>query len=186
MYDTSEFKKGLFIEIDKVPYQMVDFQHVKPGKGNQFTRTRIKNLLNGNTIDRTFKSGEKVGEPNLEKKQMQYLYKDGSGYQFMDLSAYEQIFLDEKTIGEYKGYLVENLEIEVLYFDNRPITVELPNFIELTVTYTEPGVKGDTVSGTGKPATMNTGLVVMVPLHVSRDDRLKIDTRTGSYVEKLK
>src|SRR4051812_34393011 len=107
MYDTSEFKKGLFIEIDNIPYQIVDFQHVKPGKGNQFTRTRIKNLLNQNTIDRTFKSGEKVGEPNLEKKQMQYLYTDGNGYQFMDLTAYEQILLDKETIGDKKDYLVE-------------------------------------------------------------------------------
>lgn len=186
MYDTSEFKKGLFIEYERVPYQIVEFQHVKPGKGNSFTRTRIKNLLNNNVIDKTFKSGEKVGEPNLEKKQMQYLYTDGDGYQFMDLGAYEQISLDKETIGDNKFYLIENLEIEVLYYENRPIAIELPNFVELVVTYTEPGIKGDTVSGSGKPATLSTGLVVNVPLHVNRDDRLKIDTRDGKYVEKLK
>ncbi len=186
MIDTSEFKKGLFIEIDNVPYQIVEFQHVKPGKGNAFVRTRIKNLLNSNVIDKTFKSGEKVGEPALEKKHMQYLYTDGNGYQFMDLEAYEELQLDVKTIGDKKYYLTENLEIDVLYYQGRPITVEMPNFVELVVTYTEPGIKGDTVSGTGKPATLSTGLIVSVPLHVSRDDKLKIDTRSGEYVEKVK
>lgn len=187
MIDTSEFKKGVFIEVDNVPYKIVEFQHVKPGKGNAFVRTRIQNLLNNNVIDKTFKSGDKVGEPDLEKKQMQFLYTDGDGYQFMDLAAYEQIQLDTKTIGDNKYYLTENLEIEVLYYKGRPIAVEMPNFVELVVTYTEPGIKGDTVSGGGgKPATMNTGLNVQVPYHITTNDRLKIDTRTGEYVEKLK
>jgi len=186
MYETSDFKKGLYIEIDNVPYQIVDFQHVKPGKGNSFTRTRIKNLITNNVIERTLKSGERVGEPALETKQMQYLYSDNNGCQFMDLEAYEQIMLDFKTIGDRKYYLTENLEIEVLYYQGKPIAIELPNFVELVVTYTEPGIKGDTVSGSGKPATLSTGLTVSVPLHVSRDDKLKIDTRTGEYVEKIK
>lgn len=186
MHDTSEFKKGLFIEMEGVPYQILDFQHVKPGKGNAFVRTRIKNLLNNNVIDKTFKSGEKVGEPNLETKKMQYLYTDGNGFQFMDLEAYEQTSLDTKTVGDNKYYLTENLEIEVLYYKGRPIAIDLPNFVELVVTYTEPGLKGDTVSGGGKPATLSTGLTVTVPFHVSKDDRLKIDTRSGEYVEKIK
>lgn len=186
MIDTSQFKKGVFIEMENVPYQIIEFQHVKPGKGNAFVRTRIKNLITNNVIDKTFKSGERVGEPNLEKKHMQYLYSDGAGYQFMDLEAYEQIHLDTETIGERKVYLIENLEIDVLYYQGRPIAIELPNFIELVVTYTEPGMKGDTVTGGNKPATMSTGLVVHVPLHIKRDDKLKVDTRTGEYVEKVK
>jgi elongation factor P len=186
MYDTSEFKKALFIEVEGVPYQILEFQHVKPGKGNAFVRTRVKNLLNSNVIDKTFKSGEKVDEPDLEKKRMQYLYTDGNGYQFMDLEAYEQIVLEKETIGDNKYFLVENLEIEVLYYKGKPITVDLPNFVELVVTYTEPGVKGDTVSGGTKPATLSTGLTINVPFHVNKDDRLKIDTRDRSYVEKLK
>jgi elongation factor P len=186
MYETSNFKKGLFIEVEGVPYQIVDFQHVKPGKGNAFTRTRMRNLLNNNLLERTFKSGERVGEPALEHKRMQYLYSDGESFQFMDMDAYEQIALDNKTVGEAKSFLTENLEIEVLFYKGRPIALELPNFVTLKVTYTEPGLKGDTVSGGGKPATVSTGLTLTVPFHVKQDDVLKVDTRTGEYVEKLK
>ncbi len=186
MIDTSEFKKGLFIEVDNVPFQIVEFQHVKPGKGNAFVRTRMKNLINNNVLERTFKSGDKVGEPNLEHKTMQYLYKDGNGYQFMDMGSYEQTLLEVETVGDLKGYLIENLEIEVLYYQGRPITLQLPNFVSMKVTYTEPAVKGDTVTGGSKPATMHTGLIVHVPFHIKQDDMLKIDTRTGEYVEKLK
>lgn len=185
MISTTDFKKGIYIEMDGVPYQIVEFQHVKPGKGNAFVRTRIKNLLNNNVIDRTLKSGDKVGEPNLEHKHMQYLYKDGSGYQFMDLEAYEQIHLEESAVGDKKFYLIENLEIEVLYFEGRPISVELPNFVTMQVTYCEPALRGDTVSGGGKPATLSTGLVISVPYHIKQDDLLKIDTRSGEYVEKI-
>ncbi|MBY0371266.1 elongation factor P [bacterium] len=186
MISTNEFKKGVYIELDGVPYQIVEFQHVKPGKGNSFTRTRIKNLVTGNTIDRTFKSGERCEEPELETKRMQYLYKDGNGYQFLDLESYEQAALEEASVGDNKNYLTENLEIEVLYFRNRPITVELPNFVQLAITYCEPAVKGDTVSGGGKPATLSTGLVISVPYHIKQGDLLKVDTRTGEYVEKVK
>lgn len=186
MYETADFKKGLYIEIEKVPYVIVDFQHVKPGKGNQFTRTRIKNLLTNNTIDRTFKSGERVGEPALEKKRMQYLYADQDGYQFMDLDAYEQILLDRESVGDRKDYLIENLEIEVLYFNGKPIAVDVPTFVNLKITYCEPGVKGDTATGGSKPATVETGLIVQVPFHIKQGDVLKIDTRTGDYVEKVK
>lgn len=172
--------------MEGVPFQIMEFQHVKPGKGNAFVRTRLKNLVNTNVIDKTFKSGDRVEEPDLEKKHMQYLYSDNSGFQFMDLEAYEQIILDKDTVGERKFYLIENLEIDVLYYKGKPIAIEMPNFVELVVTYTEPGIKGDTVSGGTKPATLSTGLTVQVPFHVNRDDRLKIDTRSGEYVEKLK
>src|SRR5262245_28308438 len=147
MYETSDFKRGLFIEVEGVPFQIYEFQHVKPGKGNSFTRTKLRNLINGNLLEKTFKSGEKVGEPELERKAMQYLYSDSNGHQFMDMSSYDQILLDEKTVGDRKHYLIENLEIEVLYFKGRPIEVSLPTFVNLTVDYTEPGIKGDTVSG---------------------------------------
>lgn len=186
MYETSDFKKGLFIEFEGVPYQIVEFQHVKPGKGNAFTRTRMRNLLNNNVQEKTFKSGERVGEPDLEKRQFQFLYNDGTDFQFMDLGAYEQVHLTADTVGENKYYLKENLEIEVLYYKGKPIALQLPTFVELKVTYCEPAIKGDTVSGGGKPATVETGLTVTVPYHVKQDDVLKIDTRTGEYVEKLK
>jgi elongation factor P len=186
MHETSDFKKGLYIELDGVPFVIVDFQHVKPGKGNQFTRTRIKNLLTNNTIDKTFKSGERVGEPALEKKKMQYLYKDNDGFQFMDLDAYEQIQLTTEYVGDNKNYLTENLEIEVLYFNGRPIALQLPFHVNLKVTYCEPAIKGDTASGGGKPVTLETGLIVTVPYHIKQDDMLRIDTRTGDYIEKVK
>jgi elongation factor P len=186
MYETSDFRKGLYIEFEGVPFQIVDFQHVKPGKGNAFTRTRLKNLLNHNVQEKTFKSGERVGEPNLERKQMQFLYKDQQGYQFMDLGAYDQVHFDQETIGEYGNYLIENLEIEVLYYKGKPIGLQLPTFVNLKITYCEPGVKGDTASGGSKPATLETGLTVNVPFHIKQGDVIKIDTRTGEYVEKVK
>ncbi len=186
MLSTNDFKKGLYIELDGVPFQILEFQHVKPGKGNAFVRTRMKNLVNNNVLEKTFKSGDKVGEPELETKRMQYLYKDGTGYQFLDLESFEQTHLEVGAVGDNKDYLIENLEIEVLYFRGRPIAVELPNFVSLQVTYCEPAVKGDTVSGGGKPATVSTGMIVSVPYHIKQNDVLKIDTRTGQYVEKVK
>lgn len=186
MIETSEFHKGLYIEFDGVPFQIVDFQHVKPGKGNAFVRTRLKNLINNNVLEKTFKSGDKVGEPNLEHKNMQFLYSDMNGYQFMDLDCYEQVCLSAEQVGENKYYLTENLEIEVLYYQGRPIALALPNFVILKVTYTEPAQKGDTVSGGGKPATLSSGLTINVPFHVKQEDVLKVDTRSGEYVEKMK
>lgn len=186
MYETMQFKKGLFIEYEGIPYQIVDFQHVKPGKGNAFTRTRIRNLFNNNVVEKTFKSGERFGEPNLERKRMQYLYSDREKFQFMDMDAYEEIGLDPKTVGDAKNYLIESLEIEVLYYQGKPIALDLPNFVNMTVEYTEPGIKGDTVSGGGKPARVTTGLTVTVPYHVKQGDVLKVDTRSGEYVEKVK
>lgn len=186
MYSTTDFKKGLYIELDGVPFEIVEFQHVKPGKGNAFVRTRLKNLLINTVIDKTFKSGETVGEADLEKKRMQYLYKDGAGYQCLDLESFEQLLLEKDVVAEKINYFIENLEIDVLVFDGRPISVDLPNFVNLAVEYTEPALKGDTVSGGGKPARMETGLNVTVPFHIKQGDVLKIDTRSGSYVEKVK
>ena len=186
MYDTSEFKKGLFVEMDGVPFQIEEFQHVKPGKGNAIVRTKLRNLINNNLLEKTFRSGEKLGEPNLERRTMQYLYHDGDGFQFMDLNAYEQITLNDSYVADNKYYLIESMEIEVLYYQGKPIALQLPTFVNLKVTYTEPALKGDTVSGGSKPATLSTGLSVAVPFHIKQDDMLKIDTRTGEYVEKVK
>ncbi len=186
MYSTNEFHKGLFIEVENVPYQILEFQHVKPGKGNAFVRTRIKNLLTNNVIERTFKSGDTVQEPAIESKHVQYLYSDQNGFQIMDLDSYEQMTLTPEQMGDRKFYLVDNMEMDVLYYKGKPIAVEIPNFVNLRVKDTEPGIKGDTASGGGKPATLTTGLTVTVPFHIKIDDLLKVDTRTGTYVEKIK
>lgn len=186
MISTNDFKKAMYIEVEGVPFQILEFQHVKPGKGNAFVKTRMRNLLTNNVLEKTFKSGDSVGVPELEQKRMQYLYNSNVVYQFMDLDSFEQLELDAKIIGDNKYYLIENLEIEVLYYQGRPIAIDLPNFVELKVTYCEPAIKGDTVSGGGKPATVSTGMVVTVPYHVKLNDVLKIDTRSGEYVEKVK
>lgn len=186
MYSTADFRKGLKIEWEGTPYIIVDFQHVKPGKGGAFVRTKIKNLITGRVIDQTFRSGEKVERPDLQEKEMQYLYAEGDRYCFMDNETFEQIYLTVDQLGDSKGYLQDNLNLKVLYYKGQPIAVELPTFVELSVTHTEPGFKGDTASGGTKPATLETGAVIQVPLFIDIGDRLKVDTRTGTYVERLK
>ena len=184
MYSTSDFKKGLKLLIDDQPYTIVDFQHVKPGKGNQFTRTKLKNLLTGSNLEKTYKSGEKFGVPDVETKDCQFLYSDDAGFHFMDKSNYDQHDLHEDDVGDSKNFLIENLDVTLMFFNNRAIGVDVPNSVKLTVTQTDPGLKGNTVTGATKPATLQTGLVVHVPLHINEGDTLKIDTRTGEYVER--
>jgi elongation factor P len=186
MYDTSNFKKGLKIEVGGKPFEIVDFLHVKPGKGGAFVRTKLKNLLTGRVVDQTFRSGEKIGRPALEEKQMQYLYKDGNSYCLMDNETYDQVFLSEEQVGESRLFLPENITVSVLYYNDEPVGVELPLFVELTITDTEPGVKGDTASKTTKPATLETGAVIPVPIFLNVGDGVKVDTRTGTYVERTK
>lgn len=186
MYNTSDFKKGLRIEIDGKPFEITEFLHVKPGKGGAFIRTKLKSMLTGRVVDQTFRSGEKVGRPALQEKQMQYLYKDGNSYCLMDNETYDQIFLSEEQIGESRLFLSENITLQVLFFNEEPIGVELPIFVELTITETEPGVKGDTASKVTKPATLETGAVVPVPIFLNAGDRVRVDTRTGTYVERAK
>ncbi len=186
MYSTSDFKKGLKIEVDGKPFEIVDFLHVKPGKGGAFVRTKLKNMLTGRVLDQTFRSGEKVGRPDIQEKQMQYLYRDGDNYCFMDNETYDQIFLRKEHIGESRLFLPENTTVNVLFFNNEPIGIELPIFVELTITDTEPGVKGDTASKATKPATLETGAVVSVPIFLNVGDRVKVDTRSGTYVERAK
>ena len=186
MYGTSEFRKGLKIEMEGKPYEIIDFLHVKPGKGGAFVRTKLRNMLNGRVVDHTFRSGAKVGEPDLQERQMQYLYKEVDNYCLMDNETYEQIYLSEEQIGESRLFLSENETVNVMLFNEKPIGIELPIFVELSVADTEPGVKGDTASKSTKPATLETGAVMPVPIFINVGDRIKVDTRTGSYVERVK
>jgi elongation factor P len=176
--DTSEFRKGLKIEVDGEPFEIVEFQHVKPGKGSAFVRTSIKSLLSGRVLQPTFKSGDKVGKPDIEDREMQYLYKQGDDYYFMDTKNYEQTFLTESILGDDK----ENVNVSVLFYNGKAIGVSLPNSVDLRVTKCDPGIRGDTVSGALKPATLETGYTVHVPLFVNEGDMLKIDTRDGKYL----
>ncbi|MCX6130451.1 MAG: elongation factor P [Proteobacteria bacterium] len=186
MYATTEFKKGLKIEYNGKPFVIVDFQHVNPGKGSAFVRTKLKNLETAQVLEITFKSGDKVPVPDLDFKEMQYLYNDGTNYTFMDLASYDQIVLKDDDLDDYRYYIIENSMVRVTFFQSRPVAIEVDNFVELRVKETQPNIKGDTSGGGGKPATMETGLVVTVPFHISEGDLLKIDTRTGDYVEKVK
>lgn len=184
MVQTNDFRKGLKVLIDNQPYVIVDFQHVKPGKGNQFTRTKLRNMISGSNLERTFKSGEKFDEPDVTSKTMNFLYKDDAGYHFMEQTSFEQMDLNEEEVGEARFYLTENLQTGILLFNGKPIGVDVPITVVLKVAHTEPGVKGNTVSGASKPATMETGLVVQVPLHINEGDKLKVDSRTGEYLER--
>jgi elongation factor P len=183
---TTEFRNGLKIEIDGEPYVIVEFQHVKPGKGGAFVRTKFKSLKSGNVTDKTFRAGEKVNVPDLEEKTMQYLYGADKDRVFMDTSSYEQVSLNEKQLGDSINYLKENMEIKVLYHKGMPINIEVPMFVELAIAKTDPGVRGDTASGGSKPATLETGAVVKVPLYMNEGDLVKIDTRTGTFIERVK
>jgi elongation factor P len=183
--DTSQFRNGLKIELDGEPFTMVYFQHVKPGKGGAFVRTKVKNLKTGRVLDRTFRAGERVEEADVEERTMQYLYQDGENHVFMDTQSYDQIPFTPEQVGDARKFLKENLEVSVVLWRGRPIGVELPSFIEATVTRCDPGIKGDTASGATKPATIETGAVLQVPLFIKEGDVLRVDTRTGAYVERV-
>ncbi len=186
MYDTSDFRNGLKIEIDGTPFEIIEFLHVKPGKGGAFVRTKLKNLQTGAVLNKTFRSGEKVGKPDLVDRHMQYLYAQGDDLVFMDLETYEQFTIPFEKIEEKAKFLKENMEVDVLYYKNEPISIDLPTFVELEVVETEPGFKGDTATGGTKPAVLETGAKINVPLFINVGDKLKIDTRTGQYVERVK
>jgi elongation factor P len=181
---TAEFKKGLKIQFDGAPYTIVDFQHVKPGKGGAFVRTKLKHMRLGRVIDNTFRAGEKVELVDFEEKRMQFLYKDDR-YHFMDLDTYDQISLSAEEVGEARDFLKENTEVEILFIESSPITVELPNFIEIRIAKTDPGIRGDTASGGSKPATLETGAVIQVPLFLNEGDVVKVDTRSGDYLGRV-
>ena len=186
MYDTTAFRKNLKIEIDGEPWVVISAQHVKPGKGVAFVKTRMKNLLTGRTLEKNFRSGDKVGKPDLRERDMQYLYSDGTDWVFMDNDNYEQVNLQKDALEEALPYLVDNMMVSILFYEGRAISVDLPTFVELEITMTDPGVKGDTASGGNKPATLSTGAVVNVPLYVQQGETIKVDTRTGDFVERVK
>lgn len=171
--------------VEGKPYVIVDFQHVKPGKGNQFTRTKLRNMLTGQNLESTFKSGEKFEVPNVENKEMSFLYKDESGYNFMSQETFEQITMSEDDLGESKYYLTENLKVVILFYNEKAVACDVPKAVNLKVAKADPGIKGDRVTGATKPATMETGLVVNVPLHINEGDVLRIDTAEGAYVERV-
>lgn len=185
MISTNDFRTGLTIELDGEVYQVIDFQHVKPGKGSAFVRSKLKNMRTGAVIDKTFNAGEKVPRAHIERREMQYLYNDGNDYYFMDMESYDQVGLNKEQLENTIKFLKENMTIQLLYFKGEPIGVDLPNFVELEVVETAPGVKGDTAAGGTKPATLETGAVVQVPFFINVGDVLQIDTRTGHYIKRV-
>jgi elongation factor P len=179
---SNDFRNGVTIEYDGQVWQVIDFQHVKPGKGSAFVRTKLKNLLTGGTVERTFNAGERVAAARVERREMQYLYQNGSEYIFMDTESFEQMGLSADQLGEGTKYLKENMVCYVMLYNGLAIGVELPNSVELGIVETDPGLKGDTAAGGTKPATTETGAVVRVPLFLNTGDRILVDTRTGQYL----
>ena len=186
MLSTSDFRNGLKIEVEGEPYAIVEFQHVKPGKGGAFVRTKLRGIKTGSVIDRTFRSGEKFNKPNMEEREMQYLYASADQYFFMDNQTYEQIAITEENLGEGRKYLKENMAVKILFYNEKPIGVEVPMFVELKIVRTDTGVRGDTASGGTKPATLETGAVIKVPLYMNEGEIIKVDTRIGEYVERVR
>jgi elongation factor P len=183
---TNDLKNGMTLELDGTLFQVVEFQHVKPGKGGAFVRTKLRNVRSGAVVERTFNAGVKVGLAIVERKQMQFLYADGTDFVFMDLDTYEQLHVPVDTMGQAARYLTEGGEAQVVTHDGVPISVELPASMVLRVTTTDPGAKGDTRTGALKPATLETGVTVSVPLFVEEGERIKVDTRSGEYIERVK
>ena len=186
MISTTDFRGGVRLLIDNEPFYIVEFQHVKPGKGGAFVRTKLKSYISGNVLDRTFRSGERFEEPDLVEREMQFLYATGNEYTFMDTETYEQLTFDKKQLDENADLLKENMIAKILIYEHRPIDVELPIFIELKVVDADPGVRGDTASGGTKPAVVETGATIKVPLYLEVGTVIKIDTRTRAYVERVR
>ncbi|MFH1063213.1 MAG: elongation factor P [Candidatus Omnitrophota bacterium] len=185
MITANQFKTGLTLEYEGGIYVIVDFQPVKPGKGAAFTRTKMRNLRTKKILERTFRVEEKLEVAFIEEKKMQYLYAAGNTYHFMDQETYEQATMDKSVLGDIVGYLKENMDVSLISYKKELLDVNLPIFVELTITHTEPGIKGDTTKSSLKPATLETGATISVPLFVNQGDRIKIDTRTGAYVERV-
>ena len=186
MYNASDLRKGLKIQIDKEPYAIIDFQFSKPGKGQALYRCKLRNMITGVTFDRTYRSVDTFEPANLEERKMQFLYNQGDEFFFMDVENYEQTALNAEQAGDARNFLTDNLEVDVLFFDDRPIGITLPNFVDLLVTEADPWVKGDSVSGDSKPVTVETGYVLRVPPFIEEGTKITIDTRTGEYVTRVK
>jgi elongation factor P len=185
MVSVSDLRTGLTIEIDNDVYSVVEFQHVKPGKGAAFVRTKLKNVKTGGVVEKTFNAGEKVPKAHVDRREMQYLYNDGVSYTFMDNASYEQMELSKEQLGDTLKWIKENMSIHILLYQGKSIGIEPPTFVELEVVETAPGIKGDTASGGTKPAKVETGAVVNVPFFVNVGDKLQIDTRNGSYLKRV-
>jgi elongation factor P len=186
MYNASDLRKGLKIQIDAEPYIIIEFQFSKPGKGQALYRCKLKNMITGAIIDRTYRSGDTFQPAALEERKMQYLYSQENEVCFMDVENYEQAFLTAEQVGEAKNYLTDTLEVQILFFETQAIGITLPNFVDLTVTRAEPWVKGDSAAGDSKPITVETGYVLRVPPFIQEGDKITIDTRTGEYVTRVK
>ena len=186
MYTASDLRKGLRIKIDNDPYIVTEFNFVKPGKGQALYRCKLKNMINSNQFERTFRSVDAFEAADLQEKKMQYLYREEGKYCFMDNQSYEQVFLTEDQLGEAKNFLLDNIEVEIFLFEDRPLGISLPNFIEVTVTKADPWARGDSVSGNTKPVTVQTGYQLQVPPFVEEVGRIRIDTRSGEYLTRVK
>ncbi|MBI4633517.1 MAG: elongation factor P [Deltaproteobacteria bacterium] len=186
MYTASDLRKGLRIKIDNEPYIITEFNFVKPGKGQALYRSKLKNMITGSQFERTFRSVDTFEPADLREKRMQYLYKEGEKYCFMDNENYEQVFLTEGQVGDAKNFLIDNIEAEVLFFEDRPLGISLPNFVDLIVTKADPWAKGDSVSGNTKPVTVQTGYQLQVPPFVEEGEKIRIDTRSGEYLTRVK
>lgn len=186
MISTADFRRGIKITYKGEPCEVVEFQHAKMGRGGALVKTKMKNLITGAVLDDTFRSGEKFEPPALEEKQMQYLYEQDGLFYFMDTESYEQIPLSEDQFGYAKKFTRENASVRMLFFKDRPIAIDPPTFVELVIAETDPGFKGDTASGGGKPAVLETGATVRVPFHINQGDTIRVDTRTSEYIERVK
>ncbi|CAE10358.1 elongation factor P [Wolinella succinogenes] len=185
-YSMSDLKKGLKVEIEGVPYKIVEYQHVKPGKGAAFVRVKMKSFFDGRVLEKTFHAGDKCEEPNLQEKNMQYLYHDGDHFQFMDVESYEQIALSDEQVGDVAKWMTDGMTVSILFHNNKAISVDVPQVVELKITETPPNFKGDTSSGSKKPATLETGAVIQIPYHVLEGDVVRVNTELGEYIEKVK
>ncbi|TNM64505.1 elongation factor P [Streptomyces sp. NP160] len=185
MASTNDLKNGLVLNLDGQLWSVVEFQHVKPGKGGAFVRSKLKNVLSGKVVDRTFNAGTKVDTATVDKRDMQYLYRDGSDFVFMDSDTYDQITVAEETVGDAANFLLESAEVIVAVHEGTPLYVELPTSVVLEVTYTEPGLQGDRSTGGTKPATVETGYQIQVPLFLETGTKVKVDTRTGDYLGRV-
>jgi elongation factor P len=182
MISSNDFRTGVTVEMDGYVWRVVEFLHVKPGKGSAFVRTKLKNVQTGNTIEKTFRAGETVPQANLEKRTMQYTYKDGEEFVFMDMQTYEETRMSSDNLGDRINFLKEEMEVNVIFWDEKVLEIELPTSVVLEITETDPGVKGDTATGGTKPAIVETGAQVMVPLFIAIGEKIKVDTRDGSYL----
>ncbi len=186
MATTNDLKNGLVLNLDNQLWQVLEFQHVKPGKGPAFVRTKLKHVISGKIIDKTFNAGTKVETANVDRRDMQYLYHDGTDYVFMDAKDYEQVNVSADLVGDAANYMLENQDLQISFHDGTPLSVELPASVELTITHTEPGLQGDRSTGGSKPATLETGAEIQVPLFLEEGVKVRVDTRTGDYLGRVK